>query len=129
MWRRIRKIAGRSKEQAGLSLLEAIIALAVFSLIAVALLSGLATSARSNIISQEQTTAESLARGEIEYIQQQPYSDAVPPLYASLPDLPAGYSLVTSATTLDAYGLQLISVTVQRDSAELMKLEGYKVKK
>jgi prepilin-type N-terminal cleavage/methylation domain-containing protein len=65
-------LRGSSK---GLTLIEVLIALTIFSIIAVAFLSGLATSYHALIIADERTTAESLTRSELEYIKSTPYSN------------------------------------------------------
>jgi len=117
------------KEERGFSLIETLIALTVFGLIAVCLLSGLTLALKSTIISNEQTTAESLAKSQIEYIQQQPYSNATPPAYSLISSLPTGYAVDTTATYLDPNGLQKITVTVQRNTKTVFTLEDYKVKK
>ena len=123
----------------GFSFIETLIALAIFSVICVGMLSGLATSAKSNIIMDEQTTAESLARTQLEYVQDQPYDSANnPPLYSVLSSLPVGYSVVTPmATRLDPIangignddGLQRITISIQRNGKTVFELEGYKVQR
>ncbi len=59
--------------ESGVTLIETLVALAVLGLIAVVFLSGLATAARATLIADEQATAESLARSEIEYVKSQDY--------------------------------------------------------
>jgi prepilin-type N-terminal cleavage/methylation domain-containing protein len=113
----------------GFSLLENLVALAIFGIIAIGFLSGLTLGLKSNIINNEQTTAETLAKNQIEYIQQQPYSDAIPPVYSVISELPAGYTINTTATYLDPNGLQKITVTVQRNTRTVFALEDYKVKR
>jgi prepilin-type N-terminal cleavage/methylation domain-containing protein len=61
-----RALRGSSK---GLTLIEVLIALTIFSVIAVSFLLGLATSYHALIIADERTTAESLTRSELEYIK------------------------------------------------------------
>lgn len=102
------------KSEKGFSLVETLIAIALFGMIAVAVSLGLSMAARSNIISDKLTTAESLARSQIEDIQQQPYVD--PPSYeimdtSSTPDY-ANYSIVSPFVTSWQTGIQKISITV-----------------
>ena len=67
----------RLRNQKGFTLIEMIIALAVLGLIAIAYLGALATASTSIIISDERTTAESLARSQMEYVKNRDYSDNV----------------------------------------------------
>ena len=64
----------RRSGEHGISLIESLVALVIVSIIAVAILSALATSARANLIADRQTTAQSIARGHMEYIKNQEYS-------------------------------------------------------
>ena len=64
------------KNERGFSLIEVLIALAILGLVAVAFLSGLAIASKSIILADERTTAESLARSQMEYVKQQPYEFA-----------------------------------------------------
>ena len=61
--------------EAGISLIETIVGLAIVATVGVALISGLATSISAAIIHREQATGEALARSQMEYIKEQPYSD------------------------------------------------------
>jgi type II secretory pathway pseudopilin PulG len=128
-----------STRERGDIFIEVIIALAIIGLVAVGVLVGLAAAAKSNIISDEQTTGESLARAQIEYIQQQPYdSGNTTPFYNVLSSLPTGYSIITPmATRLDPKGdgtgnddgLQKITVSVQHKGETIFVLEDYKVQR
>ncbi len=62
-------------KEAGVSLIETVIALARLGLISAALLSGLATGSKGTVIADEQATAESLVRSELEYVKNQAYID------------------------------------------------------
>lgn len=63
------------RKQRGFTLIEVIIATALLGLIAIAFLGALATASNAIIISDERTTAESLARSQMEYAKNQNYSD------------------------------------------------------
>ncbi len=123
----------------GYSLIETLIAVVILGVIGIAVFTGLSTAASANIVSDEQTTAGSIARRQIESIQQQAY-DSInnPPVYTLITDLPAGYSIVTPVVTrLDPKnngtgnddGLQEISVTVMHGTKTVLTLVDYKVKK
>ena len=57
----------------GFALIETIVALAILGTVAVAFLSGLATSVKATVISEERAIAESLVRSEMEYIKKCAY--------------------------------------------------------
>ena len=127
------------KSNKGYSLIETLIAVLILAVIGIAVFTGLSTAASANIVSDEQTTAGSIARRQIESIQQQTY-DSVnnPPVYTLLSDLPAGYSIVTPVVTrMDPKnngtgnddGLQQISVTVMHGTKTVLTLVDYKVHK
>lgn len=58
----------------GVTLIEALVAMAIVGIIAVAFLGGLATASRSAALADIRTNAESLARTELEYAKSQLYS-------------------------------------------------------
>lgn len=63
------------KKERGFSLIEVVIAIALLGIIAAGVLYALATTSKVLFIADERTTAESLARQQMEYIKDQPYSD------------------------------------------------------
>ena len=136
------------KNEKGMSLIEVLIALAILGIVAAAFLSGMATASRALIIADERTTAESLARTEMEYVKNCKYTDLPPtPWSYELPSgspvwdiehiLPAGYdeySLAVDGSALDADNdgnndadIQKITVTVDHQNKEVITLVGYKV--
>jgi prepilin-type N-terminal cleavage/methylation domain-containing protein len=58
----------------GFTLIEVLIALAILAIVAVAFLSALATASTALILGDERTTAESLARTQLEYVKSQNYT-------------------------------------------------------
>ena len=66
------------RDQKGQSLIEVLIALAILGIVAVTFLIALTTSSTAIIIADERTTAESLARSELEYVKSQPFSTPCP---------------------------------------------------
>ena len=86
------------KDERGITLIEVLIALAILGLVAVAFLSGLTTASRALIIADERTTAESLARSQMEYVKSQEYQLADPDagneaVYLKIEGIPDGYSI------------------------------------
>jgi len=122
------------KNEKGIGLIEVLIALAILGIVAAAFLSGLATASRALIIADERTTAESLAKSQMEYVKGQSYADSyddsVPSDYTD-----AGYSAPIVVEPLpdpndpgnDLVGIQKITVTVSHHGKEVITLEGYKV--
>ena len=76
-------------EQAGFSLIEALVAVAILAAIGVVFLSAMTTGFRSTGIQDEQVTAESLARSQLEVIKAAPYDVS----YAVTVEMPSQYLL------------------------------------
>jgi prepilin-type N-terminal cleavage/methylation domain-containing protein len=110
---------------AGFSLIEVLIALTLVGVIAIAFLSALSTASTALITADEQATAESLARSQMEYVKNLPksasYSPSIPPEYEQ-----AGYSATIDVDLLRV-GLQEITIRIHRHDEEVVKLVGYKV--
>ena len=120
------------KGEKGSSLIETLVALALLGVIVVAFLSGLATTSKATIVADEQSTAESLARSQMEWAKTATYVSGVT-TYSAAP-IPSGsdytgYSANISAVSLNTPddGIQKITVTVKHFAKEVTKLEGYKV--
>ena len=123
------------RNEKAFALVETLVGIAILGLISIGILSGLTLAARSNIIADEQTTAESLARTQMEYVQQQTYDASSTPGYNSSPslNLPSDYSVTTSVVCIDSKnngpgddGLQEITVTVLRNAQTVFRLVDYK---
>jgi prepilin-type N-terminal cleavage/methylation domain-containing protein len=114
---------GRS---AGFTLIEILIALALFAIIGVVFANGLATASRATITADVRTNAESLARTEMEYIKNLGYADnytvEIPAQYQE-----GGYEVLPIGVEELADGLQKITVTVTHEGVVVITLEGYKV--
>lgn len=117
-----------------MTMIEVVVALALLGIITAAFLSGVATAARATLITDEQTTAESLARSEIEYIKSySPYlsvgSNPTYPIDPSIP-LASGWSIQTPVVDLVHAiddGIQKVTITVQHDGKTILSVTGYKV--
>ena len=121
--------------ETGVTLIETLIALAILGLIAAAFLNGLATAARATFIADEQATAESLARSQMEYIKSQHYIDYDDPEHGDYELVTPldGYSATIGVESLpDPEGgtledIQKIKVTVNHNDKQVLTVEGYKV--
>lgn len=109
--------------QQGLVLAEAIVALALIGLIAAGFLGAVGTSYKSTSMTMGMTTAESLARSQMEYIKQQDYQSTGE--YETIQH-PAYYAINWTAVEL-AEGKQEIKITVNHNGETVLVLEGYKV--
>ena len=126
------------ENEKGFTLIEVIIAIALIGVLAVAFFSALGTASLGLVTADERTSAESLARSEIEYVKNEVYYAAPwsyelpstpPPWDASrtLPSIYDGYSVNVTATLIHAGddGIQKLTVTVDHDD-EVITLIGYK---
>ena len=129
LFRMLRIFTGR---ESGVTFLETVVALAILGVIAVTFLNGLTTASKSTFIADEQTTAESLAQSQIEWVKNADYSYNATTYSPAA--MPAGkdyinYSVLIMASPLHDPddGIQKIIVTVRHSDKGVIKLESYKV--
>jgi len=135
------------KNEAGISLIEIIIALGLLGLISLAFLSSMSGASTAYFTADERSTAESLARREMEYIKKENYQavnpaspwsyelPTTPPTWDPSHTIPGGYTgyRVNVAAQLPPshfydQGIQIITVAVYHNAADpVVTLEGYKV--
>lgn len=136
--------------EAGVSLIETLIALALLGLIGAAFLSGLFTVSKATLLADEQATGESLARSAMEDVKDQDYIDYsadphdVYDVYDGItPPAGSGYSIDIKAVPFDPdtgisypqtggifeqdHDIQKITVTVERNGKSVLIVEDYKV--
>jgi prepilin-type N-terminal cleavage/methylation domain-containing protein len=82
----------------GFTLVEVLVAIALIGIVAIAILGAISTSSRAVSVGDVRTTAESLAREQMEYIKSQDYNAASVlnnnnPTYQKISNIPAGYSI------------------------------------
>lgn len=127
-----RKLSTRTRRESGMTLLETIVALAILGTIAVIFLGGIIGTTKAASLTDEQTTAESLAQSQMEWAQNATYIPGTTQYTpAALPDNEGyiNYSANITAASLNNPddGIQKIIVTIQRSGKSVVKLEGYKV--
>jgi len=122
------------RREAGVSYLETVVALAILSIITVTFLTGLATTSKAAYISDEKTTAESLAQSQMEWVKNSGYSYNAT-TYSTAP-IPGNKDYMNYSVTIDAEplhnpddGIQKIIVAVIRSGKKVSILEGYKVER
>lgn len=111
----------------GVGLVEVLVAVAILGLTLVVLLAAISTGSVGVATTEERVTAENLARSQLEYTKSQTYV-AVPVSYATVTP-PAGYGVSVEAASVPDTdnSIQLITVTVTRDSKTLVTVEDFKV--
>jgi len=114
----------------GVSLIETVVVLAVLGTVAVIFLTGMMISSEAAFITDEQATAENLARSQMEWVQSTGYDAAG----YSTAAIPSGkdyidYSVNVTAQRLHATedGIQKITVIVSHSGGQVFTLESYKV--
>ena len=118
-------------------MIEVLLAMLLIGILGTTIPSALSGANRATITVATHTTAESLARSQMDYVQSQPY-DSVhsTPVYALITDIPASYSIVTPMAqrldprdngTANDDGLQLITVAVEHNGSVVFTLIDYKV--
>jgi len=145
-----------AREQGGFTLIEAVIGIALLSVVAVAVLIGVSTSFKANAVADKQSTAMSLAQSQVEDIQLQAYQTADPNsevIYAKIASIPSNYSIwsydrsgtvpvpnvvgVPWSSSIDGFagiatvtdgGLQKIRLVIKQGSNVVLTLETYKVR-
>jgi prepilin-type N-terminal cleavage/methylation domain-containing protein len=112
------------KNEKGFTLIEVLVALGLLGIIAVAFLTGIATSSKAILIANERTIAESLARSQMEYVKELDYATSYDP--APIPAEHVGFSATIDVVELAA-GLQEITVTIDYYGEVVITSEDYKV--
>jgi prepilin-type N-terminal cleavage/methylation domain-containing protein len=133
----------------GMTLIEVVVALALFAIIAIAFAGGLGTASRAVLTADIRTNAESLARTQMEYVKNQEYEEAPPggvATYNKTTDIPYGYTIWSINGTIEVNsivgipwdsgnntavnednGLQKITLVIKHEGTYVITLEGYKV--
>ena len=124
------RYSGFSGFEAGISLIETVVVLAILGTVAVIFLTGLTISTKAAFITDERATSESLARSQMEWAQAASWSTTG---YTTA-SIPSGtdysnYSANITAGSMpggDA-DIQKITVTVTHSDTTVITLESYKV--
>ncbi|MFC2069973.1 prepilin-type N-terminal cleavage/methylation domain-containing protein [Chloroflexota bacterium] len=118
----------RISNQRGSTLIEILVATAILGVIGVVFVSAISAGTIGAGKVEERSTAESIARTQIEFIKSLPYADSnsYPPVVTS-----SGYEPRVEVTELSPAEypntLQKIVVTVFRDGRSLLSIETFKV--
>jgi type II secretory pathway pseudopilin PulG len=117
--------------QLGLTLIEALIALAILAAVGGVFLVAMSTSSKAVMVGQEQVSGKSLAKSQMESIKQENYR--VDQQYTKISE-PPGYDIEFAVERLDPRNdhtgndqeLQKITITITRGKKTVFTLEGYK---
>lgn len=128
------------RSQQGLALAETLVAVTIMALISIAFLSALGTTMKGTVVGDERTTADKLARNQMEYIKNLGYISYAVTGHGEYGALaaPINYNLSISTSPIDPgtglnlepdqdLGLQKIVVTVTNNGRSVATVEGYKV--
>jgi type II secretory pathway pseudopilin PulG len=115
----------------GLTLIEAVVALAILGMAAVIFLGGLSIASKATIISQERVTAENLAKSQVEQLKNENYRP-----FGNYPEINISTELQNQGYAIDlveveqiADGLQKITIAVSRNGEEIFEIEAYKLER
>lgn len=122
--RRITAIRGEK----GTGLVEVLVACAITGIVVVMFLSSLSTGSKAVGIIYERTTAENLARSQLEYTKSQDYIPA-PASYDTIVSISSGFTVSAEASPVADRddNIQKIAVIVYRDGEPIMSMEDFKV--
>lgn len=119
------------KNQQGYSLLETVLALALFGIVSVAFLTALSTVWNVLFLTNERETAKNLAESQMEYVENHSFETSYDPDTVPSEFENAGYVAkilppenIASRDT----NIQLITVIIEHHGREVLRLEGYKGK-
>ncbi|MDA0733982.1 MAG: type II secretion system protein [Chloroflexi bacterium] len=123
--RRGRRLRLAAADNRGAFLLETVIATMVFAMVGVAVLSGLSTTYNLGAKVEVQSTAENVARNQLEYVFSELYQDH-PAAYLNYPDVPAGYTVITTTSDIappDPTKIERVNVTVSHNGATIVSVD------
>ncbi|MDD4230895.1 MAG: prepilin-type N-terminal cleavage/methylation domain-containing protein [Dehalococcoidales bacterium] len=137
------------KEQRGFTFIEVLVGVAIMGMIVAAFMLALATAFKANMLAEVRTTADALARAQMEYIKAQPYSETYTIPTNNITEWEGkGYEVywlgnigegpvenvinqesnTVSPPLAPGYteGLQQVTILIKRAGENVITLEGYK---
>ena len=142
----MKKAAKLLKEQKGFTFIEVLMGVAIMGLIVAAFMLALVTAFKANMLAEVRTTADALARAQMEFIKAQSYGDNYDALYIP-PDKESytiWYDPNNNDDTLDDVnasasgkvagyeiheGLQKIILIIKHNDSSVLYLEGFKAER
>lgn len=114
------------KRQKGFSLIEALVAVAVFSLISGGIFSSLVSASGAVNLTNERETSKNLAESQMEYVKGLTYATSYAPAPIP-PEQQGAYTASIDVQPLKDNNLQKITVTITHFSKDVLELENFKV--
>jgi Tfp pilus assembly protein PilV len=133
-----REVSISRKNELGITIAETLVALSIFAITSVTFVAALGSNFKVLLMADQRTTAESLAKSQMEAINNAAYDSTAPYTYSTITGIPAGYSVnivvalvnpETGSVSATDLGVQKVTVTVtcqQHSPPEVMVLESYK---
>jgi len=124
---RLARVKNRAQGQKGLGLVETLVAVAILGTSVVAFVAALSAGSIAVGEQDEEVVAQGLVQTQLEYTKSYPYEPEAT-IYPTV-DTPEGYVIsvdVASIPDTDA-DIQKITVTISRDSENIMTVADYKV--
>ena len=114
--------------QRGVSLVETLMAVTITGIAVTALLWALSTGSMAVRTIDHKTTADTLAKAQMEHTKDQTFVSA-PTTYTSVTPVPSGYSVSAQASSISGRDsdIQKITVTVTYDGDTILTIDGYKM--
>jgi len=116
----------RWRDDRGSLLLETVVASMVFALVGVAVLSGLSNTYRTGAMVNVHSTAENVARNQMEFVFSQTYQEPGSTPYPTYGTVPSDYTVTTSATEVEPLApdteIERVNVAVTYDGQEVVSL-------
>jgi prepilin-type N-terminal cleavage/methylation domain-containing protein len=123
----LKNIAGCSSGEAGMTLVETLVAIAILGVSVTAFILALSTGTIATRNQEEDALAQALAQTQMETIKAAAWDVSGASYTAISP--PTGYSLVitTNSSLYSTSNIQKVTVAVFRAGSAILTLEGYKV--
>ncbi len=122
----LKRLSIGTGRESGATLMETVVALGILATIVVVFLAGITGTTKAAFLADEQTTAESLAQSQMEWVQSANYTSQYSPAL-----LPSGTDNITYSANITAValntGIQKITVIIQHSGKSVLTLESYKV--
>jgi len=117
------------KDEGGISLVEALVTIAVIGVALVAFSIALSTGSLAVNESDQEVTAQSLARTQMEYVKgcaYDPYATTYPAI-----DTTDNFSISVAVTSVPGanINIQKVTATISKNAVVLLTVEDYKVKR
>jgi prepilin-type N-terminal cleavage/methylation domain-containing protein len=123
----MKKYFGELKEQRGISLVEVLVAMAIFGACAATFIGGLSAGSISTNMHGEEVVARNLAQSQMENIKAAVYSSSGAGYSAIVAPSDYAISISANSSIYSDNNIQKLTVTVSHGGSQVLTLEDYKV--